>query len=224
MHRTFQDFLLKLQDHLVPRLKFTLAQESVALESDASHEEEIGTNGIQLDRDLMFKSERIYLHNIVRIQFTTYDVRRGQDVINPSTPHRDVMLLATTDSNADHPFLYARVLGIYHANVVYATDGACNYQTKRFEFLWVRWYKYHGQSVRWNDSRLDALSFASVTTEGSFGFVDPSDVLRGCHIIPAFARGKKYDHDDDLSRIAKDSQDWSQYYVNRCVLLISLRH
>jgi len=27
--------------------------------------------------------------------------------------------------------------------------------------------------------------------DGAFGFIDPKDVLRGCHIIPNFAKGKQ---------------------------------
>ena len=32
---------------------------------------------------VFFKSDRIYKHNLLRINHTTYDVRRSQDVINP---------------------------------------------------------------------------------------------------------------------------------------------
>ena len=28
--------------------------------------------------------------------------------------------------------------------------------------------------------------------EDAFGFVDPKDVLRGCHILPRFAAGKRH--------------------------------
>ena len=70
--------------------------------------------------------------------YTTYNIQRGQDVINPSTPHQDIMMLATTsDTDDDYPFLYAHMLGIYHANVIYAADLTQTYQAKQFEFLWV---------------------------------------------------------------------------------------
>ncbi|EGO05006.1 hypothetical protein SERLA73DRAFT_45288, partial [Serpula lacrymans var. lacrymans S7.3] len=47
-----------------------------------------------------------------------------QDIVNPHTPHQDIMVLANTDAADDrsptlHPFLYARSLSIFHANVVY---------------------------------------------------------------------------------------------------------
>jgi hypothetical protein len=48
---------------------------------------------------VLFKSDRMYKHNILQINHTTYDVRRSQDVINPRTSRRDIMLLANHDSN-----------------------------------------------------------------------------------------------------------------------------
>ena len=118
--------------------------------SDSLHGEVSATcNTNQSDCDLVYlKSNQIYLHKLVHIQYTTYDVQREQDVVNPSTPHWDIMLLATTtDNNVDHPFLYAHLLGIYHANVTYAGDDIQNYQARRFKFLWVHWYRYQGQNV-----------------------------------------------------------------------------
>ena len=179
------------------------------------------SNGDHSDSNLVYlKSKRIYLHKICRVQYTTYNVQRGQDIINPFTPHWNIMLLATTSNNDDHPFLYACVLGVYHANAIYTGNGAHNYQARQFEFLWVQWYRYHGPSVRWNDSRLDAVSFPPVSSEGAFGFVDPCDVLCACHIIPTFSHGKKYNDKVGLSHCANDSQDWSQYYVNQWVFVI----
>jgi hypothetical protein len=73
------------------------------------------------------KADRMYKHNVMRINYTTSDVRRAQDVINPSTPHCNVMLLGRNeeDSSVDqqHPYLYACVLGIYHVNATYVGPG-----------------------------------------------------------------------------------------------------
>ncbi len=55
----------------------------------------------------------------------------------------------------------------------------------------------------------------------SYGFVDPSLVLRGCHLIPAFAVGKDHPEGTWYANMAKDSKDWKGYYVNRCGKLIS---
>lgn len=130
-------------------------------------------------------------------------------------------MLATTEDDQDHPFLYARVLGIYHANVVYTGGNSQNHEARRFEFLWVRWYQYQGPNVRWSDSKLDLVSFPPIASEGAFGFVNPDNVLRACHIIPVFSGGKKHQDGVGLSRCAHDAHDWSQYYVNRWVKGIS---
>lgn len=172
------------------------------------------------ERDLVFlHSDRIYRHQLARFNYTTYDVRRAQDVINPRTSHCDIMLLArrNEESESDHPFMYARVLGIYHANVIYTGPDMVDRQARRIEFLWVRWFEYDGRCVEWKDMRLDALRFPPVASEEAFGFVDPKDVLRGCHIIPAFSKGKRHSDGIGISRCARDSQDWVHYHVNRCV-------
>jgi len=51
--------------------------------------------------------------------------------------------------------------------------------------------------------------------DDSFGFVDPRDVLQGCHIIPAFAKGRQQADGVGVSRCAKDGKDYSLYYVGR---------
>ena len=162
----------------------------------------------------------MYRHHLARFNYTTYDVRRAQDVINPGTAHRDIMLLANTEGNEDttHPFLYAHVLGIYHVNVIYTGGGSVDYIARKVEFLWVRWFEYDSErSVVWADLNLDPIRFLPMADERAFGFVDPKAVLRGCHVLPAFARGKAQIDGVGLSRLAQDAQDWSRYRVNRCV-------
>ena len=177
---------------------------------------------------LFFQGDRIYRHNIGKFNYTTYDVRRSQDVINPRTDHCDIMLLSQScdslvafpDSNdlLEHPFTYARVLGIYHANVVRKSTaiGPQTYNPERMEFLFVRWFKYlRPLSVRWADLKLDSLGFLPVHSEMAFGFIDPADVLRGSHILPWFRGGKVHVDQQGISRIASDKHDWCQYQVNR---------
>jgi hypothetical protein len=61
---------------------------------------------------IYFKNDTIYQHSILRINYTTYDVRRSQDMINPKTDHRDVLLLAADVHGGGHEYRYARVIGI----------------------------------------------------------------------------------------------------------------
>jgi hypothetical protein len=126
------------------------------------------------------------------------------------------MVLNPTSSPSEHPFGYARVLGIYHANVVYiGRDDVIDYQPRRLEFLWVRWYQVHGPLGGWATGLLDRVHFPPMSHEESFSFLDPADVLRGCHIVPAFSQGKVHADGMGMSHLAMDSKDWKSYYVLR---------
>jgi hypothetical protein len=64
-----------------------------------------------------FVGQKNYLVHTCRLFYTTYDLQRGSDTINPRT-HPDVMLKSTeTEEGAKEAYWYARVIGIYHANV-----------------------------------------------------------------------------------------------------------
>ena len=218
-----QNFLPKLQAHLLPRVQQMLQCE-VELQS-SPYAQSSRSVGIPSQNDkpiVLIKNYQIYSHRLFRINYTTYDVRRAQDVINPRTPHHNIMLLAQSGSDEDHdanhhPFLYARVLGIYHANVVYVGPGMLDYNTRRFDFLWVRWYQKleTRDPMGFKTYHLDQLSFPPMANEDAFGFVDPADVLRSCHIIPRFAKGRRYSDGVGLSKCARDSNDWKFYYVGR---------
>jgi hypothetical protein len=174
-----------------------------------------GRDGLNASDHLYIKNDMMYKHHLARFNYTTYDVRRGQDVINPNTSHHNVMVLAHADSDGAHdcPFWYARVLGIYHVNVVYTGPGMLDYRPRRLEFLWVRWYSNSTVTHGWNECRLDRLQFPPIAAENALEFVDPKFVLRTCHLIPAFASGKRHVDGIGLSRCAKDSEDWCSYYV-----------
>jgi hypothetical protein len=177
-----------------------------------------------------FKHDRTYKHNVMRINFTTYDVRRDEDVIHSGThAQSNIMVLnpETSDAllsglNNHHPFWYARVLGIYHANVIYIGEGNTDYLPRRLEFLWVRWYDLTDHNASWENRRLDSISFPPMTREDSFGFINPDDVIRACHIIPAMKAGGARSDQIGLSHCAQDHADWKSYFVNRCVLCFEL--
>lgn len=205
---------MKLRRHLAPRIKAMLQDEQPTDFPDPNFN--IDVNLIYLKNDLM------YGHNVMRINYTTYDVRRSQDSVNPRTEHRDIMLLS--NGVTQHQYRYARVLGIYHANIIYSgqgKNGKRDYRARRMEFLWVRWFEMVGgdRTVQqgWQEGCLDALKFHQITSKEAFGFVDPGNVLRGCHIIPRFFGGKSRCTDDAEPRsvCAQDHKDWKCYYANR---------
>jgi hypothetical protein len=194
-----------LREHLLPRIRTALQQEaeSPLLQEHPVTSETPPASGpvfsLSVDGSaadfVFFKNDCIYHHKLLRFHFTTYDVRRGTDVVNAGTARHNVMLLAEDDSTGSHshPFLYARVLGAYHANVLYTGPGMRNHEPRGFDFLWVRWYELvNPASSGWSSSKLDTVRFPPMHQANSFGFVDPKDILRGCHIIPAFAKGKRH--------------------------------
>lgn len=168
---------------------------------------------------VFLKSDRIYHHKVIRFHFTTYDVRRGTDIVKTGA-RANVMLLADVDGAGDtsttHHFLYGRVLGAYHANVIYTGPGMRDFEARRLNFLWVRWYEVvNAPSEDLKSPRLGSLRFRPMNEENAFGFVDPKDVLRGCHIIPAFAKGKRHEDGVGISRCARDGKDYQEYYIGQ---------
>jgi hypothetical protein len=89
-----QDFLPKLKSHLLPQIKTILASENAPISEETSR---LGTSALQTStsselNNVIFKHDQFYCHNIMRINYTTYDIRRKQDTINPATPHRNVIV------------------------------------------------------------------------------------------------------------------------------------
>jgi hypothetical protein len=208
------EFLPKLQRHLLPRILSSLYPNTNTMNLHAEVDSLPDLSQCS-SHSLLFKYDRMYKHNIIRVNYTTYDVRRSQEVANASTSHCNIMVLNDTEDEA-HPFRYARVLGIYHVNVVYVGPGMVDHRPRRLEFLWVRWYQRTAVlNTGWGARKLDTVQFPPVTSDEAFGFVDPSEVLRCCHIVPAFAQGKVHIDGRGRSRCARDSSDWRTYYINR---------
>lgn len=121
---------------------------------------------------------------------------------------------------SSHPFWYAQVIGVFHANVQHVGKNSRNYQPQKMEFLWVRWlglvpdYSFGRQQ-----SRLPKIGFVPDSDEFAFGFLDPSLVLRGCHLIPSFEDGKTKELLTTLNNTATEArpldeqEDWACYYV-----------
>ncbi|KAF8063262.1 hypothetical protein FPV67DRAFT_1563422 [Lyophyllum atratum] len=210
-------FLKDLRAHLLPRLKSILQLPSdnhpAIIDSD-SPSFSLDAETVYLRKDLMYR------HNLLRVNYTTYDVRRAQDTLNPRTDHRDIMLLST-DNNSVHKYRYARIIGIFHANAIYSGPGRrAQGSAHRLEFLWVRWFQLEDEvppATAWSRRKLDRLRFVGMDQPHAFGFVDPADVLRGCHLIPRFSLERRHSDRIGLSGCAQDGDDWRAYFVNRFV-------
>lgn len=165
---------------------------------------------------VIFQNDRMYSHSTLRINYTSYDVRRQQDFINPNSPSgcRYVLLRSDTGDNlTEHLFLYARVLGIYHANI-----RLFGRPPKRIDFLWVRWLDYNEEEPgSWDAGRLDRVCYPKCRSDSElldgFGFVDPQHIVRACHLIPDFDSGLV--ESPVPSTCDGEDGDWKYHYVNR---------
>ena len=166
---------------------------------------------------VLLKGNRIYQHNVFCVNYTTYDVRRNQDIFNPNSSHCDIMMLLAsgdTEEAEQHHFCYAHIVGAYHANVQYIGPGLNDYKTRRLDFLHVRWFEQIPPELQ-RRVELDILRFVPINDKDAFGFIDPAEILRGCHLIPTFAKGRPQSDRAVPSPIARDRNDWKYYYVNR---------
>lgn len=216
-----QDFLPRLQKHLLSRLVSILRSPRSSV--GASLEpflDRLDPTRVCVD------NHRIFYHKLMRVKFTTYDVRRDEDVIHLDSECCNIMVPnpAFKDDQSLPPYLYARVLGIYHGMVYYAGEMAQGIPSPfpkpiRIEFLWVRWYETV-PTVDGERFALNRIHFPAITSADSTSFIDPSIVLRAAHIIPRFSSGKAHLTGQGLSKFARDGTDWCQY-VNRYVTLLS---
>lgn len=117
-------------------------------------------------------------------------------------------MVSAPGAEGPHPWVYAWVLGVFHTNIIYPDRT----EPQRVEFLWVRWMEIVTSEQPYGPvtARLERLQFSDTPT----GFVDPADVIRGAHYIPAFYYGPA---NPALTALTKRTEvdGWSSYYMNR---------
>ncbi|KAJ3839903.1 hypothetical protein F5878DRAFT_659863 [Lentinula raphanica] len=145
---------------------------------------------------------------------------KGDGTRIPSIQVADVMMLSGEDNPGAHPYWYARVLGIYRATVISTHPQMNTTQSgpRDMEFLWVRWLgvdPVHHSTSR--NARLPKVGFVEESDPFAFGFLDPMQVIRCCHLMPAFS-------DDRTNKLLKttrptvarrhgETSDWAYFYV-----------
>jgi hypothetical protein len=161
----FQGFVPHLKEHLLHRLdpdKFWTNETLIT-----AHKRNMVT----------FVNNRIFKHKVMRINYTTYDLRRAQDSLNSCT-HADFMTLPcdihSGSTNDDFPYQFGRIIGIFHAMVLYNGTGLQLSKLQHMEFLFVRWFtidqRYRGG---WKSKRLHQIRFVNGDDDTAFGFLDP---------------------------------------------------
>ncbi|KAF9046642.1 hypothetical protein BJ165DRAFT_1611041 [Panaeolus papilionaceus] len=202
-----KNFIPKLQEHILLRL---------TSRSGSFTEQE---------RDsIRIRNNTIYEHLTARINYTTYDLRRDYDVVNSRS--RPYIMTLDPECEQHTSFWYASVLGIFHVEFQHVGATSKNLHPQTLQFFWVRWLEpVDGHDFGRHQARLPKLRFASDDDEFAYGCLDPSLVLRGCHMIPAFHDGPKIPstsgspetqqvkyHGRDLM-IEESLNKWKNYYV-----------
>lgn len=195
-----QGFVDKLKQYLLPRI-----MDKIGLPTDKGQWPHVS-----------LKANRIYSHQILKVNHTTYDIRRDQDVLHVGTPQCNIMLLNsryTRDSrHVEHPYLYGKILGIFHADVCYAGPRlGFPPAYHRLDFVWVNWYQFLPAKTEFS---LDRLSLSRPDELHSLSFVDPDDILRAVHLIPQFSLGKVCTP-APKSRFVVNQDIWEAYFINR---------
>ncbi|KAG2010174.1 hypothetical protein CC2G_013017 [Coprinopsis cinerea AmutBmut pab1-1] len=206
-------FYSDLTKHLLARIRFP----------DSPREQEDALDTFTADdmACISILDRTIYRHRTIRFQYTTYDMQEEWDYVSPRSNTCNVMTLAyDRPEDRPHPYWYARVCGIYHATVLYRPNARAPFQKYAMPFLWVRFY---GRDLEEDSPGLEGGQYQRVgfldahnEENHAFGFIDPAQVIRACHVIPGFRFGKTSDLlGKSVSRRAgEDEEDYRFYYVN----------
>ena len=199
--------------NFIPNLKDYALCKVLGLEHDA---DEINFTESQR-ASITFVMNKIYQHKVLRVNYTTYDMWREQDSLNPHTHANIIVLLQEDDVNA-HPYWYARIISIYHTFVRHESSP----DPILIEFLLIRWYGLDLDRLSrfgWKTRRLPKVGFvpdSPDTGSPAFGFLDPAQVVWGVHLIPCFSEGLTGDFLEPSVAWLPDEGDldWRCYYVN----------
>lgn len=131
-------------------------------------------------------------------------------------------MIESPNSGADgHPFWYARVIGIFHANVLSSHTDIVDKNWCRMDFLWVRWFGMEPGRYRYgiHHARLPKIGFVVSSDKFAFSFLDPAQAIRGVHVIPAFSEGRTSTLLPATKSIARvlnpeEEDDWVNFYIN----------
>ena len=126
----FKAFIPKLKDHILGWLL------------EKNYEGDMYGEFTNEERNTVrIAGERIYRCKTVKINYTTYDIRRDGDTINTRT-YPDIMVTSPETGPNAQPFWYACVIGIFHATVslTHPELEMTERSGRHMDFLWVQWF------------------------------------------------------------------------------------
>ena len=202
-----EDFVRKLKDHLLSRL----------YQYEYNGDERQFTDTERSYIHFVNNLNRVIVPKVFRVNYTSYDVHRHQDFMRPGHGCA-VMTLSREDDPNTHVFWYAQVIRAFLIPLVHAAPDARNHSQQLMEVLWVRWLGVQ-PDYQWGfkEARLPKVGFVPDSDDNAFGFLDPSLVIRSCHLIPVFSEGRTDSllrHGESLTRLPGETDDWSTFYVN----------
>lgn len=112
------------------------------------------------------------------------------------------------------------MIGIFHLFVQMRDPITRKFSdSKRFDVLHVRWFGRNLQADAqggWKAKRLHRIGFLPAGSPDAFGFLDPTQVIRGVHLIPRFAGGRTVEYlgPSIIRKQSEGNEDWVNYYVN----------
>ncbi|KAF9777709.1 hypothetical protein BJ322DRAFT_1015498, partial [Thelephora terrestris] len=117
-------FVTKLKDHLLARIL------------NRQYDPDPPTFTGKDRGDLYIAEDRLEQRYGMNLYHTTYNLRRGKDRVNMQ--NRSHVITLSRANNSNHPYSYARVLGIFKVDVLH---GPTMSDEVRMDVLWVRWFK-----------------------------------------------------------------------------------
>ncbi|KAK0238219.1 hypothetical protein EDD85DRAFT_770189 [Armillaria nabsnona] len=199
------DFIRRLKDHLLSQI---LDRDELFMDLD--------------HQNLIIVNNCLYSHQILRINYTTYDAHQDQDSINPCT-HSNIMALSPLDPDPDHDshlYLYTRVVGIFHATICHVGPKSLDCATKTIQFLWVQWYAFDPDIPSgFKAKHLPCIGFLPGDDPQAFGFLSSlywHISNRVLHIVPAYIYGQTSEIllPSICRRFNENHMDWVHYYVD----------
>jgi hypothetical protein len=88
---------------------------------------------------------------------------------------------------------------------------------RQIEVLYVRWLApLTDHQSGMNCARLPKIAFVEESDRDAFGFLDPGQVIRSAHLIPAFSSNRgttSLRYGKSFGRRSGEIDDWEGYYV-----------
>ena len=156
----------------------------------------------------------------MQINYIIYDVRHNRDTINPQV-YPDIMVKSPETGPNAELYWHAHMIGIFHPYVLLTHLDMQVRTLHSMDLLWVCWFGmepspyYHG----FCHACLLKIGFVESLDKYAFTFLDPTHVVKGAHIIPAFSAGYTsallpVPRSVACILVPNEEDDWVNFYVN----------